>query len=37
MAATEEASFSCYMQRNILLLRRSEEASGQIQKAFSLR
>lgn len=36
MAATEETNFSFYMQRNVVLLRRKEEASEQIQKAFSL-
>lgn len=36
MAATEEANFSFYMHRNILLLWGGEEASEQIQKAFSL-
>lgn len=36
MAATEEANFSFYMQRNMVFLWGKEEASEQIQKTFSL-
>lgn len=37
MAAAEEANFSFYMHRNMVRLWGEEEASEQIQKAFSLR
>lgn len=36
MAATEEANFSFYMQRNMVLLWGEEETFEEIQKAFSL-